>query len=113
MHTADEIRNTTLKHAKELIKVNIRESRYWLGRGLLAIFALQTADEQTDEHTKWANGIGFSGCDSAFLSSLAIQYEKNQRLSERQWEKCLPLMEKYCGQLARIAHNKTKTPELV
>ena len=73
-------------------------------RGLLAIYARQTADEQAAESTSHLNGIGFNGVDAPILSSFAKQLRARNWLSEKQLTLARRKMTKYAGQLARIAN---------
>jgi hypothetical protein len=108
VYSADEIRN------------KLQTSDKWLIRGLLAIYAKQTADERASENTKYENGVGFNGTDANILSSFAKQvlaWEATPA-NERRYPTPLSLprgdkpgqmgllrrkMLKYAGQLARIA----------
>jgi hypothetical protein len=84
----------------------------WLVRGILAIYARQTTDEQQAEQTSHHNGVGFNGTDANILSSFAKQIlswqaTENPRypspLSPKQLDLARRKMPKYAGQLARIA----------
>src|SRR5580765_2812852 len=55
------------------IKAKLQTSDKWLIRGLLAIYAKQTADERASENTTHQNGVGFNGTDANILSSFAKQ----------------------------------------
>ncbi len=114
MHEANAIRNASEKQAAQMVRENLAASDTWLIRGLLAIFKRQTSDEQTSEHTKYRNDIGFNGLDAPILSSFAKQARRwydtpeSQRkfrspLSPKQMALARRKMAKYAGQLARIA----------
>lgn len=84
----------------------------WLVRGILAIYACQTADERSSQTTKHHNGVGFNGTDANIMSSFARQIQswqatENPRypspLSPKQLGLARKKMSKYAGQLARIA----------
>ena len=52
----------TQKQVKEYIKNQLSTNSGWAIKALVRIFEEnQTSDEQTSEHTKHDNGIGFSG----------------------------------------------------
>ncbi len=80
----------------------------WLGRGLLAIFANQTADEQYDGQVKTTNGVGFNKVDSGILSGIAVGYQHFHNFTPRQIVLLRRKMPKYAGQLARIANAKAQ-----
>lgn len=96
----------TKVYTKEEIKANLLTSDRWLIRGLIAIYNHQTAQEQDVQQTVEDNGVGFSGVDSTFLSSLAEQAKARGTLSVKQTEKARKCMTKYAGQLARIANGE-------
>jgi hypothetical protein len=115
MFTTAQIQEATLANGRLMIQVNLRESDQWLTRGILAIYARQTADEQRAEATKNHNNIGFNGADARFLSSIAKQLElfnRNEKsgrpnkyrepMSPRQKQRARTMMQKYAGQLMRI-----------
>jgi hypothetical protein len=100
VYDATEIRNKLITNDK------------WLIRGILAVYARQTADEKSSLTTKHHNGVGFNGRDAAILSSFAKQilsWEATedprypQPLSPKQFGYARRAMLKYAGQLARIA----------
>jgi len=72
-------------------------------RALLRIFQLQTKSEQFTEYTIEWNGVGFSGTDAEFLTSLAKQFIKKHSLSHNQYRSLQKNMKKYAGQLLKIA----------
>lgn len=79
---------------------------------LMRIYSFQTENEKSDGYTEEFNGVGFSGVDSEFLSSLAENYKKYHRLSEGQisWvKKCMP---KYARQLVSISINSGKIEKI-
>ena len=57
-------------------KLKLASQSMWAIRGLLAIYAAQTADEQCSDSTTVDNGVGFTGIDANFLSSLAKQAQR-------------------------------------
>lgn len=68
-------------------------------KALLTIYRNQTYEEQYVQETIEDNGIGFNGTDAEFCSSLAEQYLKYNRLSDRQYSSLRKVMQKYAGQL--------------
>ena len=91
------------KWTKEEIRFKMDTNNEWLYRGLLAIYDRQTADEKNDGVTKHENSVGFSGCDSSFLSNAARFYKQAGFLTPRQLSKVRKAMLKYAEQLAKIA----------
>jgi hypothetical protein len=115
--TKEEIAAANLKVATGMVKHNIKNSKWWAYRGLTAIFARQTADEQNIEATRYHNGIGFTGLDAQICSSFAKQIAEwnatpaDRRrfaspLSPYQTEIAMRKMVKYAGQLVRITREK-------
>lgn len=70
----------------------------WAAYALLAVYARQTANEQQAEQTEEDNGVGFTGTDAEFLTSLAKQVEKYGRLSTKQIALMQKRMAKYASQ---------------
>lgn len=114
LHSADAIRSASFATAKRMVRENLAINDTWLIRGLLAIYARQTADEKSSEHTKHDNEVGFNGLDAPILSSFAkqvIQWNNteprfrrfNSPLSPKQMPLLRRKMAKYAGQLAKIA----------
>jgi len=73
---------------------------------LLTIFAKQTDDEQAMEQTVEDNGVGFSGVDAEFMSSLAKQYQDKGWLSKNQTPHMMKKMKKYAGQYYELTYGK-------
>lgn len=96
------------RYTKDMIKEKLKTDDRWLIRGLRAIYARQTADEQASSLTSEHNGIGFNGIDAPLLSSYAKQVEGGHRLSSKQIMWARKKMIKYAGQLARIANENVK-----
>lgn len=90
------------------IKAKVAVSQAWAIRGLLCIYANQTADEKACGQTHNLNGIGFSGCDAEILSSFAEQVIKGRNLSQKQMAIVFKKMPRYAGQLMRAAEAKAE-----
>lgn len=99
---------TIKKWKKDEIRAKLETNDVWLFKGLVAIFNKQTADEQDSGVTCHENGMGFTGADAEFMTSLANQYLVCGSLSKRQTEVVRKRMLKYAGQLAKIANAKAK-----
>lgn len=91
---------------KEEIRKNLEQSLAWLERGVLAIYARQTQEEQYVGETREHNGVGFNGPDSGYLSYVARWLEDGNHLTGYHVEKVRKRMVKYAGQLARIANGE-------
>ena len=53
-------------------------------RALLVLLDRQTFDEQEQGDTKYNNGIGFTGVDAEFMTSLAMRVRRGYPLSPKQ-----------------------------
>jgi len=93
-------------YTKDEIKGKLLTNNQWLIRGAMAIYSMQTAQEQRAEITLEDNGVGFNGVDAPFCSSLIDQWETRNSLSERQWAALRKCMVKYSGQLCKIANRE-------
>jgi len=97
----------TKKEIKEMLKSDDAA----VCRGILAIYNMQTIDEQATEHTHYHNGVGFNGIDAKILSSFAKQIQSwrvekkyKRPLSEKQMTYARKKIVKYAGQLVSIAN---------
>lgn len=99
------------RYTKDMIKAKIQSDDQWLIRGLTAVYARQTADEQASSQTSEHNGIGFNGVDAYLLSSFAQQAMAGRRMSSKQIMIARKKMVKYAGQLARIANENEMLKE--
>lgn len=105
---------------KEAIRAKLETSDVLVERATLAIYARQTADEQSAQTTAHSNGMGFNGTDAFIMSSFAEQILANKygkaeglRLSKKQMEIARKKILKYSGQLLEVAEQKAteqKTP---
>lgn len=91
---------------KEDIWTILRTNDDQLGRALVALYNRQTEDEQQTSNTSERNGQGFNGVDAPFLSSLAEQYIRKGRLTEKQADAARKAIKKYIGQLTEIANER-------
>jgi len=89
----------TKKGRVESLKEVIKEKAEFQLYALVHVFNNQTADEQRSENTFHHNGIGFSGRDAEFMSSLAKQYLDRGNLSPKQ-RQYLPKLARYARQIA-------------
>lgn len=75
-------------------------------RALLFLYARQTADERADGATSHSNGMGFSGIDASFLSSVARSAQQYGNITERQAPHVAKKLAKYTGQLLELVNAK-------
>lgn len=84
-----------------------------VARALVVLTQRQTVDEQSSEHTKYLNGMGFRPCHARMGTSMAKFFERNGYLSPKQvayWR--APQKDGkariaiYAGQLLEVAQSK-------
>lgn len=76
----------TIRNIKDLLATNPRA----VGRALIVLRNRQTADERSDENTKYRNGRGFRPCHARMGTNMADFFEKRGYLTEKQvayWRK--------------------------
>ena len=95
-------RKELVEKLKYQISVNPKKAQ----DALLEIYKHQTESEQEQGYTQVNNGVGFSGVDSEFLSSLAENLIKYKRLSDKQNSYLMKIMPKYANQLIGISIGK-------
>lgn len=93
----------TVAERVEFIREAVAVDAKWAVRGMLRVFDNQTADEQAVEDTRHHNGIGFTGADANFLSSLSKQVKRGRTLSPKQMKYVFKKMPKYAAQLEKAA----------
>jgi len=94
----------TKKAIKQFVRGQLGTNPAWALKALVRIFQEnQTAEEQQIETTKEDNGIGFTGTDGNFLSSLAKQYIARGSLSEKQMAFVFKKMPKYSKQVIQMS----------
>jgi hypothetical protein len=92
--------NATKKDTLLFVKTKLATDPVWAVKALVRIYQEnQTADEQVSQTTTHDNGIGFSGADAEFLSSLAQAQLKYGRLTDKQLGFVLKKMPKYARQV--------------
>lgn len=94
------------KWNKENISELLQKSDKAVLRGLKVIYSLQTESEKEIETTHFHNGVGFTGSDAQFLTSLAKSYEHYGKLTEKQMIFLRKKIMKYAGQLARVSNGE-------
>lgn len=86
---------------KSFIQLKLATNVAWATRAVSLLYSLQTANEQASGATAELNGVGFSGIDSAILSSFAQQLAKGRTLSQKQMAIVFKRMPRYWAQVAR------------
>ena len=93
-------KKATISYVREMLATN----KAWAIKALVRIYTEnQTAQEQAIEATTEDNGIGFTGTDGNFLSSLARQQIEKGYLSEKQMNFLFAKMPKYARQVVAFA----------
>lgn len=93
---------------KEEIKTMLQTNDNAVLRGIVVIYNLQTEYEKKVGETIEHNGVGFSGFDAEFMSSLAKFILSRGYLTDKQLEYGRRKIMKYAGQLAKVANGKLK-----
>ena len=105
--------NATKKDTLAFVKSQLATNKVWAVKALVRIYQEnQTSDEQVAQTTSHDNGIGFSGVDAPFLSSLAEQYLRRGNLSDKQMSFVFKKMPKYARQVVAMS-DATKLTALV
>ena len=86
------------------IRPRLQSSQVWLERAIVAVYKMQTKEEQRAESTLVHNGVGFNGCDARTLSYYAKWILSGKTLSGKHLHKARRMMLKYSEQLAMIAN---------
>ena len=103
----------TKSNTLKFVRGQLAISKVWATKALVRIYKEnQTPAEQNAQLTTEDNGIGFSGTDAPFLSSLAAQYISKGFLSEKQMGFVLRKMPKYSRQVVAMS-DPIKLKELV
>lgn len=97
-----DISGMTKKEAVRVFREKLGTDDKWAVRGLVAVYNRQTSYEQRAGTVQEDNGVGFTGADAEFLTSLARQ-TCDRGLSEKQMACLKRRMPKYAGQLLKIA----------
>ena len=99
MSNKPESKTATEKRIVAEWKNKLATNPTWATRGLLAIYKYQTNAEQAQGTVSELNGVGFSGIDGEFLSSLAKQLLQRGSLSNKQMAFLHKKMPRYAKQL--------------
>ena len=91
---------------RDQIREGLQKSDLWVNRGILAIYAHQTSEEQQVEDTRFRNNVGFNAADAKRLSYYAKWIQKHGSLSGKHKEVARKKILKYSGQLTKIANGE-------
>jgi len=84
---------------KENIQALLETSDKAVARAVYRVYLNQTESEKMVENTHVNNGIGFTGADAGYLTSLAKFYEKRGYLTQKQTDYARRKVKKYWRQL--------------
>lgn len=94
----------TIANIKVFVKSKLSTDKTWATKALVRIYKEnQTESEQIKEETIEDNGIGFTGTDAKFLSSLADQFIAKGFLSDKQMGHVFNKMPKYWRQVMEMS----------
>ena len=99
------------KYTKDDIKQILAGSDLAVMKGFIRIWQLQTESEKATESTMVHNGVGFSGYDGTWMTSIGNNVIKYGQITEGQLNAVKKMMHKYAGQLAKIANGEITVPE--
>ena len=91
---------------KETVRELLLRNDRAVERGVMSIYAKQTEDEKSSEHTKHHNNVGFSGCHGHMGSYYAKWLMSGRHLNGAHLVKARKMMLKYSGQLVKIIEGK-------
>jgi hypothetical protein len=84
----------------KFLREKLTSNPIWAERALFRIYENQSDAEKSVGYTNHQNGIGFTGSDSTFLSSVAKNAAKyGNHLTQKQVQCIMPKMGKYARQL--------------
>lgn len=104
--TKETLRAWLLSLSEQAPETISQAQRGALTRGLLFLYDRQTADEQSSSSTSHNNGMGFSGIDAKFLSSVAQSAKRYGNITPNQSVHVAKKLAKYTGQLLELVNAK-------
>jgi hypothetical protein len=87
------------KAVKNFLKTKLATDKAWACRAVVKLYERQTLAEQSAQTTNEENGVGFTGTDAEFLSSIAIKLNKGWCMSEKQMTWIFKKVPKYWRQI--------------
>lgn len=109
----DKEMKVTKKQVAEFVKRKLISDPVWASHALDVVFQNQTRAEQNSHLTIENNGIGFTGVDAEFLSSLYEQKQRYGRLTPRQMGYVHKMIPKYHNQIVQASKEKGKYDDLI
>jgi len=93
----------TQKDRMNYVRNRLKNDTQWALRALVVVFNHQTDSEKVTETTHYYNNVGFAGNDAPLFSSLAKQFIRKGKLSEKQMYHVMRKMHKYSRQVINNA----------
>jgi hypothetical protein len=90
----------------EFVREQLKTNDKWAKAALLKIYEFQTEDEKALGYTRKYNNVGFSGADSEFMSSLAVQLKTKGWLSPKQMIYLHKRIHKYTRQIISVSNEE-------
>ena len=87
------------KAVKTFLKTKLATDKAWACRAVVKLYERQTLAEQSAERTEEHNGIGFTGTDAEFLSSIAKKLNSGWNMTEKQMAWIFKKIPKYWRQI--------------
>lgn len=97
-----------MEHDRNSIRQLVLTNDRAVERAILAIYARQTASEQSSECTRESNGMGFNAFDAKSGTYYARWIQSGRRLSGVYLQKARRMAIRYIGQLVEIAQTRAK-----
>ena len=94
------------RHTADSIRALLDRNPRAIEKAIVALYARQTADEQSTETTRHSNARGFNAADAKRLSFIATFLANGGHLKTETCARYLPRVRKYAAQLAAIANEK-------
>jgi hypothetical protein len=106
------VEHISLEYNKEDIIALLDRNSLAVERAIIAIFKLQTSQEQSAESTLIQNGVGFGHCHAAYGSYMAKWIMSGKHLNGKHLEKARRMAKRYSRQLVEIANMRfqSQTP---
>lgn len=99
--------NTKTMHTIETVKAKLATNQKWVERAIVVLYEHQTADEQQQDSTIEANGVGFNAFDAPTLSYYAEWLLKGNHLTGKHLQKAFKAVPKYAKQILSIINTPT------
>jgi hypothetical protein len=84
---------------RNFLKTKLSTDKAWACRAVVKLYERQTLAEQSAQTTNEENGVGFTGTDAEFLSSIAEKLIKGWNMTEKQMAWIFKKVPKYWRQV--------------